>query len=77
MSEFTNKEELGDDEIVVVQLPRSSVKILQEVVRREEAYNWFHNKVKNWWIISVAAGAIIVFTLAEKIQDFAQFWSIK
>lgn len=76
MDEFKNELDSGD-EIVVVRLPKSSVKILQEVVRREQAYNWFHNKIKNWWIISVAAGVIIMLTLLEKVHEFSQYWSVK
>ncbi len=76
MDEFKNELDT-EDEIVIVRLPKSSVKILQEVVRREEAYNWFHNKIKNWWIISVAAGVIIMLTLLEKVHEFSQYWSVK
>ena len=76
MDEFKNELNSGD-EIVVVRLPKPSVKILQEVVRREQAYNWFHNKIKNWWIISVAAGVIIMLTLLEKVHEFSQYWSVK
>lgn len=77
MSQFTKNESPDDDEVVIVELPRSSVKILKEVVRREEAYNWFHNKMKNWWIITAATIVIILFTFAEKAQDFLQYWSVK
>lgn len=76
MDEFKNELDSGD-EIVVVRLPKSSVKILQEVVRREQAYNWFHNKIKNWWILTVAAGVIIILTMIEKLQDIAHLGSIK
>ncbi len=67
----------NEDEVVIVELPKSSIKILKEVVRREEAYTWFINKIRNWWVLSVAAGVIILLTLIEKIQDFAHLWSIK
>ncbi len=76
MNEFSSRES-DEDEIVVVELPKSSIKILKEVVRREEAYNWFHNKIKNWWILTVAAGVIIFITLIEKVHEFSQLWSAK
>lgn len=77
MSEFTRNTDKDDDEIVIVELPKSSIRILKEVVRREEAYNWFHNKIKNWWIITVAGLIILTLTLLEKIQDIVQAGGIK
>lgn len=64
------QEDFKDDELIDVQLPRSQYKILKEVIRREEAYNWFYRMIVTNWIFIVAGGVLTVLLLFEKLQSF-------
>ncbi len=58
-----------EDELIDMKLSRADYKILKEVLRREEAYNWLTSTLKNYWIWTVAGGVIFFITLYDRFSD--------
>lgn len=59
-----------NDEIINVKLPRSQYDILREVIRREEAYNYWTARIKSSWVFVVGGGILTIFLLWDKIHDY-------
>ena len=57
------------DELIIVKLPRKDYLILKDVIKREEAYDWFQSGIKSWWIWVVAGGLLTLITLYETFKD--------
>lgn len=58
--------ETNPDEIIDVKLPRSEYDTLRELLKREEAYNYFTSKVKSFWVWTVAGGVLTVWALWDQ-----------
>lgn len=56
-----------DDEIITISLQRSEAKVLKEMIREREAYNFFTNKIKTWWVWALAGGIITLIALWETL----------
>ncbi len=59
-------EDYREDELINVMLSRKDLKVLQSVIQREEAYDWFTTRLKNYWIWAVAGGVLVILGVVEK-----------
>lgn len=56
-----------EDITVTIRLPKSEADLLKEIIKEREAYNFIINKVKSYWVFTVAAGVLVVWALYEKL----------
>ena len=56
-----------EDIIVTIRLPKSEADTLKEIIKEREAYNYLTNKLKTYWIFTVAGGLLVVWALYEKL----------
>jgi len=60
-----------DEDIVTVRLLKSEVETLEQLIKEREAYNFLINKLKTYWIFTVAGGVLVVWALYEKFFPVA------
>lgn len=56
-----------DEDIVTVRLLKSEAETLQQLIKEREAYNFLINKLKTYWVFTVAGGVLVVWALYEKL----------
>jgi hypothetical protein len=56
-----------EDDIVTVKLPKSEALVLKDIIKEREAYNFLINRLKTYWVFTVAGGVLVVWALYEKI----------
>lgn len=57
-----------EDEIVTVQLPRERYETLKNMIKREEAHNWFINWMNTHWLWVIGGGVLTMWALYDKIH---------
>lgn len=62
------EDDYKQDEVINVKLPRSQYEILREVIRREEAYNYWANRLKSTWIFIAGGGILTLWLLWDRIH---------
>lgn len=66
------EEDFKDDQLISIKLPRSQYELLKTIIEREEAYNWFINRLRNNLVWVVAGGILTIFMLYDKIHLYMQ-----
>lgn len=54
--------------IVEVKLTQEDYKVLQQLIKEREAYNVIKAKLANFWVWTVAAGAVSLFVFWEQLH---------
>lgn len=57
---------IDEEDIVTVRLLKSEAETLKQLIKEREAYNFLINKLKTYWIFTVAGGILVVWALYEK-----------
>ena len=68
--EFNNIE---DDEIVVLKLPRNEAKTLREMIRRQQAMSWLWKWISAFFLVSIT-GLIAIFEFGDAIKKAISAW---
>lgn len=63
-------EDGNEDEVINVRLPRSEAKLLKAMIKREEAFSWLSNSLRNSFVWVIAGGLLSVLLFWEKIKSF-------
>lgn len=59
---------IDEEDIVTVRLLKSEAETLKQLIKEREAYNFLINKLKTYWIFTVATGVLVVWALYDKLQ---------
>lgn len=57
------------DKIVSIRLRESEVETLRDMIKEREAYNYLINKLKTYWIFTVAGGVLVIWALYDKFNS--------
>jgi hypothetical protein len=63
-----NTEDFKDDELIVIKLPRKKYEILNNMIEREQAYNWFTSALKSSWLWIVGGGILSIILLYDRFH---------
>ena len=66
------EEDFKDDQLISIKLPRSQYELLKTMIKREEAYNWVINGLRNNLVWIVSGGILTIFMLYDKIHLYMQ-----
>ena len=58
---------IDEEDIVTVRHLKSEAETLKQLIKEREAYNFLINKLKTYWIFTVAGGVLVVWALYEKL----------
>jgi hypothetical protein len=61
-------EDFKEDELINIKLPRSQYELLKVMIKREQAYNWFTNWMRNNVLWVIGGGILTFLLLYDKIQ---------
>lgn len=65
---MTQDEINRQDELIEIKLPRSEAETLRALIKERQTYNFLIMKIKNWWVFSLAVGALGLIAFGEKLQ---------
>lgn len=62
------EEDYHHKELITVKLSRDEFELLEKILAREEAMDWWTSTVKSWWFFTFASGILAIWALWDTIK---------